>query len=205
MMERALKAGHILPWAVPGSESYHILPWTFPKSELYITMDCSLKWVMSHLTVDIPLKWVILYHGLSLEVGHTLPWSGQRKWGILCTLEVCTCRLSCKHRLLKKVFYVCVCTHVECFIRRNISSPSQKCWQIFLRKIYVTGCVRKSSACSVFMYSYYHTLMYFRLKVPCRTSTGQPCEAPYGFKNHLSLDLDTSRFAVSIGFELLDR
>ena len=54
MMEPALKAGHILPWAVPGSESYHILPWTFPKSELYITMDCSLKWVLSHLTVDIP-------------------------------------------------------------------------------------------------------------------------------------------------------
>ncbi|KAK7108922.1 integrin beta-PS-like isoform X2 [Littorina saxatilis] len=37
-----------------------------------------------------------------------------------------------------------------------------------------------------------------KLKVPCRTSNGDPCEAPYGFKNHLSLDLDTSQFAQQV-------
>lgn len=37
-----------------------------------------------------------------------------------------------------------------------------------------------------------------KLQVPCHTSQGFACEPPYGFKNHLSLDLDTSRFAKQV-------
>ncbi|XP_076460405.1 integrin beta-1-like [Babylonia areolata] len=37
-----------------------------------------------------------------------------------------------------------------------------------------------------------------KLQQPCTTNTGLACEAPYGFKNHLSLDLDTSRFAQEV-------
>lgn len=37
-----------------------------------------------------------------------------------------------------------------------------------------------------------------KLKVPCYTSKGKACEAPYGFRNHLSLDLDTSLFAEQV-------
>ncbi|XP_041366244.1 integrin beta-PS-like [Gigantopelta aegis] len=37
-----------------------------------------------------------------------------------------------------------------------------------------------------------------KLRVPCYTRTGAPCEAPYSFKNQLSLDLDTSLFAKKV-------
>ncbi|XP_050418203.1 integrin beta-1 isoform X1 [Patella vulgata] len=37
-----------------------------------------------------------------------------------------------------------------------------------------------------------------KLRIPCYTRAGTPCEAPYGFKNQLSLDLDTSKFAVQV-------
>ena len=40
--------------------------------------------------------------------------------------------------------------------------------------------------------------LFFRLEVPCTTNTGEKCTSPYGFKNHLRLDLDTSLFAVSL-------
>lgn len=37
-----------------------------------------------------------------------------------------------------------------------------------------------------------------KLKVPCMTISGDSCVAPYGFKNHLRLDLDTSLFARQV-------
>ncbi|XP_012937864.1 integrin beta-PS isoform X2 [Aplysia californica] len=37
-----------------------------------------------------------------------------------------------------------------------------------------------------------------KLKEPCRMVTGEACEAPYGFKNQLSLDLETAKFAKKV-------
>ncbi|NP_001298213.1 integrin beta-PS-like precursor [Biomphalaria glabrata] len=37
-----------------------------------------------------------------------------------------------------------------------------------------------------------------KLKMPCKTYNGEPCEAPYGFKNQLSLDLETTKFSQKV-------
>ncbi|XP_048247229.1 integrin beta-PS-like [Haliotis cracherodii] len=37
-----------------------------------------------------------------------------------------------------------------------------------------------------------------KLNMPCRMRNGQPCESPYGFKNQLRLDLDTTLFAQQV-------
>lgn len=37
-----------------------------------------------------------------------------------------------------------------------------------------------------------------RMKEPCRLRSGQSCASPYGFKNHLQLDTDTSLFSMRV-------
>lgn len=41
--------------------------------------------------------------------------------------------------------------------------------------------------------NFFFTEVKFRLKQPCKD-----CEAPYGFKNHMQLSTNTSRFSVSL-------